>query len=254
MSATHHSIDMYPVHRVPITRPFIWLSEAWNDMFHHPAASLAYGWIVATFGALIIAYSRHPFYLALVIAAFLLVGPIITAGLCELSRRRDHGEEATFQASIEGLKHNRRALLQFATTLAAIAVVGFVLCASVLYSATGSIAPNFQSTIWGNVMTHLSSTQLLIYGLTFAVLSLIVFALSVVTVPMIIDRHVDANSAMRMSLRAALKDLPAMLMWAILVLGLVLVGYATWLLGMIIVLPLLGHATWYAYRDIVEEA
>ena len=85
-------------------------------------------------------------------------------------------------------------------------------------------------------------------------LSLIVFALSVVTVPMIIDRHVDANSAMRMSLRAALKDLPAMLMWAILVLGLVLAGYATWLLGMIIVLPLLGHATWFAYRDIVEEA
>jgi uncharacterized membrane protein len=59
---------------------------------------------------------------------------------------------------------------------------------------------------------------------------------------------------MRMSLRVAARDVPAMILWALLITGLVLAGFATWLLGMIVVFPLLGHATWFAYRDTVHEA
>ena len=83
MSATHHSIDMYPVHRVPASRPFVWLMQGWDDLWHHRAASLAYGVLVAAMGALILAYQRHPVYITAAMATFLLVGPIITAGLCE---------------------------------------------------------------------------------------------------------------------------------------------------------------------------
>jgi uncharacterized membrane protein len=71
---------------------------------------------------------------------------------------------------------------------------------------------------------------------------------------MLIDRHVDAATAIRMSLRVTARDFPAMLVWALLIVALVALGYVTWLLGMVVVLPLLGHATWHAYRDIVEEA
>jgi uncharacterized membrane protein len=78
--------------------------------------------------------------------------------------------------------------------------------------------------------------------------------MSVVTVPLIIDRLVDAPTAMRNSLRAVAKDWPGLLLWAAIIVGLVLVGFATWLLAMVVILPLLGHATWHAYRDIVEEA
>jgi len=72
-------------------------------------------------------------------------------------------------------------------------------------------------------------------------------------VPMIIDRHTEPGIAMRMSVRVAARDLPAMLIWAALIVSLVAFGFGTQLWGMIIVLPLLGHATWYAYRDIIEE-
>jgi uncharacterized membrane protein len=69
---------------------------------------------------------------------------------------------------------------------------------------------------------------------------------------MIVDRHVDATTAMRMSLRVTVRDLPAMLVWAALIVGLVFVGFATGLLAMVIIFPLLGHATWRAYRELVE--
>ena len=69
---------------------------------------------------------------------------------------------------------------------------------------------------------------------------------------MIVDRHVDAGTAIRMSLRVSWRDFPAMLVWAALIAGLVLFGFLTGLLGMILVFPLLGHATWRAYRELVE--
>lgn len=254
MATTHESIDMFPLHRVPVTRPFIWLSEGWDDLWHHPQASLAYGALTVLLGSLILAYDRHPVYIATTIAAFLLVGPIITAGICELSRSRDHGEETNFGHSLKSLRPRRSELMHFAETLLFIAVAGFGITALALYSTTGSIAPALESTLWGDVMAQLSRVQRTAYLLSCTGLAGVVFALSVVTVPMIIDRHVDAGTAMHMSLLAALRDFPAMLVWALLIIALVAFGFATKLIGMVLVLPLLGHATWNAYRDIVEEA
>ncbi len=254
MSATHHSIDMYPVHRVPASRPFVWLMQGWDDLWHHRAASLAYGVLVAAMGALILAYQRHPVYIIAAMAVFMLVGPIVTAGLCELSRARDHGEPATFQTSLHALGRSRRHLLAFGEVLAVIALLGCAIGALFRYTSTGTVAPNVQSTGWGDVMAQLSAAQVTTYMVTFGILSAVVFALSVVSVPMIIDRHVDAGTAMQMSLRVTQRDLPAMLVWAILIVALVGLGFATQLWGMIVVLPLLGHATWCAYRDMVEEA
>jgi uncharacterized membrane protein len=250
----HQSVEMYPTHQVPITQPFTWLSEAWRDMHHHRGASYAHGALVTGFGALILAYSGHPLYIAASIVGFLLVGPLIAAGLCELSRRRDHGETTSFQSSLLGLRSNRRNLLAFAGVLLLLSIVWFSLCGLFLYAISGSVAPPLGDTVWGGVMNHVTSLQLEVYALAFTLLSVVVFAMSVVTVPMIIDRHVDALTAILMSLRVTWKDFPAMLVWAGLVVGLVLIGYATWLVGMIIVFPLLGHATWHAYRDIVGEA
>ena len=80
MVTVHHPIETYPIHRVPATRPFIWLSQGWEDMLHHRAASMAYGAMVTVLGALILAYDRHPFYLAAITSAFLLVGPMTSPG------------------------------------------------------------------------------------------------------------------------------------------------------------------------------
>jgi uncharacterized membrane protein len=245
---------MYPVHRVPATRPFIWLSRGWDSMFHYRAPSLAYGVIVAGLGSLILAYDRHPLYIAATVCAFLVVGPVITAGLCELARARDHGEACDFQGSLQAMRRSRASLWAFAQVLLFVALGGFCMAALFLYASTGSIAPPIEATVWGDVLAHLSTLQRVTYITAFLILASAVFLLSVVSVPMIIDRHVDAGTAMRMSLRVAAQDKAAMLVWAALIMLLVAFGFGTRLLGMIMVFPLLGHATWYAYRDMVEEA
>lgn len=248
----HHSVDSYPVRHVPPSRPFVWLREGWDDLMHHRAASLAYGVLVSALGLFVLIYSRHPFVIAAAWIAFLLVGPILTAGCCELSRRRDYGEPSTFQDSLQPLSRHRVALLGVAQTLALIALVWFALSAGLYVSVVGEMAPSVTSTVWGGVFERLSTPQLLAYTGVGAVLCAITFALSVVTIPMIIDHHVDAATAMRVSARVALRELPTMLVWAALIVLLVLLGFATSLIAMLFVFPLLGHATWRAYRELVE--
>ena len=97
MAIAHQLFDSYSIRQVPLSRPFVWLKDGWNDLTHHRGASLAYGWLVATLGALVLAYNRHPLFIMVMIIGFLLVGPVLTAGLCELSRCRDEGDVADFQ-------------------------------------------------------------------------------------------------------------------------------------------------------------
>ncbi len=253
MAIVHQHDEILHIRSVPMTRPFIWLREGWEDLMHHRGASIAYGVLVSLLGALILAYGRHPFFLAAAASGFLLVGPILTAGLCELSRCQDQGERADFQSSLMPLQRNRSSLLGVAETLAIFAIIWFALSGAILAGMAGGVAPSLELTVWGDVMRHLSSTQLMAYTVAGGVLACVVFALSVVTVPMIIDRHVESREAMQMSLRVTLRDLPAMLVWAALIVGLVYLGFVTGLLGMVFIFPLLGHATWRAYRELVEH-
>jgi uncharacterized membrane protein len=252
MVTANHPIDTYPLHNVPLTRPFIWLVEGWGDLLHHRSASLAYGLLVSALGALILAYGRHPFFIAAVSAGFLLVGPILTAGLCELSRCRDEGAVADFQSSLLSLKRARASLFAVAETLVLLAVIWFALSGSLYLGLVGSVAPSIESTLWGDIAGQISSSQMIAYASVGFVLAALVFALSVVTIPMIVERHVNASTAMRMSLRVTLRDFPVMLVWATLIVGLVFIGFATGLLGMVVIFPLLGHATWRAYKELVD--
>ncbi len=253
MPVTHHESDDYPIRRVPPTRPFVWLIEAWDDLWHHRAASVAYGLIVTSLGALILAYERHPFYLAAVTSGFLLVGPILTAGLCELSRCRDRGEPTDFGTSLRALGRNRVRLLRFAEVLLLIGVVWFAASGILLQALTGAAGPSLASAVWGDVLRLLSQAQLLTYLAAGGSLALVVFALSVVTIPIIIDRHLNVGEAMRTSLRVFLRDFPALLVWGVLIVTLVAVGFATSLLLMIFIFPLLGHATWRVYRELLPD-
>lgn len=252
MIPTPEDTAPFSIHRVPLTRPFIWLDKGWDDLLHHRGASLAYGWLVSAFGALILAYERHPFFIAFIITVFLLVGPIMTAGLCELSRRQSIGDKADFSTSLSALRGHRHNLMVFANALLVVGLIWFIISSAIAYGATGSIAPSLEATVGGDVLRQISTTQLISYIASGGLLACLVFALSVVAVPMIVENNVDAKTAMRTSLKVALRDLPAMLVWAALIAALVAIGFATYLVGMIVIFPLLGHATWHAYKDLVH--
>jgi len=149
---------------------------------------------VASLGAVVLIFNRHPYMIAASLSGFLLVGPILTAGLCELSRRRDRGEACDFDTSLQALHHNRAGLFGFARRLLLISVVWFLLSSIILHFALGTIAPSLTETVWGDVLGKLSNTQLLAYLGLGAVLSAVVFAISVVSVPMILDLDADGNT------------------------------------------------------------
>jgi uncharacterized membrane protein len=253
-TATHlggHLVEQPPIISVSLTRPFVWLRKGWEDLSQSPRASLAYGLLVSVLGALLLGLLRHPYFIAASVTGFLLVGPLLTAGLCELSRRRAAGERADFETSLSALPRNRAALLRFSTGLLAIGALWFVVSILMLNLALGSAGPSVDQTIWGGVLDQMTTTQVMSYILVGGLLACVVFARSVVSVPLIIDRDADSETAVRTSMRVTLADLPAMIVWAALIVVLVGVGFATFLVGMVVVFPLLGHATWHAYRDLV---
>ncbi|MBB5014227.1 DUF2189 domain-containing protein [Rehaibacterium terrae] len=241
----------FEVRTVPALRPLDWVARGWEDFKQHRGPSLIYGLLVTGMGWLIFALTSHPYFIAAAVSGFLLIGPILATGLCELSRRRDRGEPASFDASLEGLTRNRSAMLDFAGALIGIGLIWYILSGFILRLALGNVAPEIGMTLWDNALAKLTLGQVVAYFAVGGALASLVLALALVSVPLILDRHATADAAMRTSVRATIANLPAVLVWGALLVGLIALGFATLLVGMLVIYPLLGHATWHAYRDLV---
>jgi len=239
------------VRRVPALQALEWLNRGWDDLVKIGSAGLAHGALIAILGAVLLMLgSTHLYLTAAAVSGYLLVGPIMTTGLCELARRREAGESQSFDDSLQAITRNPEGLMHFGGVLALIAILWFVLSAILLESVLSGSVPSLAVALWGG-SNLLTASQFLGYVGVGAVLAAVVFAVSVVAVPLIIDRHASASEAIRASLRATFSNLPAMFVWALLIVGLTAVGFLTLLIGMVVVAPLLGYATWHAYRDLV---
>ena len=239
------------IRRVPLRQPLEWLDRGWTDLKEIGSAGLAHGALIAILGAVLLMLGSTHFYLtAAAVTGYLLVGPVMTTGLCELARRREAKEPVGFDESLHGLTRNPDGLVHFGGVLALIAVLWFVLSAVLMQSVLNAPVPSLAVALWGGA-AEMSAGQLVGYIGCGATLAATVFVVSVVSVPLIIDRHASASDAIRASLRATAANLPAMLLWAVLIVTITALGFLTLLVGMVIVAPLLGYATWHAYRDLV---
>lgn len=239
------------VMHVPLLRPFTWLKRGWADMKR--PVSLAYGALIVAMGwTLLVFCGTHPYFIAAAISGFLLVGPAMSAGLCELSRRYSQGQPASFDDSLEGFGRNPSALIEFGVILAICAVVWFGISAVVLGTVFHVAAPSVSETLYRGFMDFTNRSQVLAYVAIGGILAASVFAVSVVAIPLIIDRHATAGEAMRASIHAVFANIPAMILWSALILILTVIGYAPFLGGLLFIAPLLGHATWHAYKDLIR--
>src|SRR5438132_1544247 len=230
------------IRRVPLLRSIEWLRRGWEDLRQLGWASVAHGALIAILGAVLLMLgSTHLYLIAAAVTGYLLVGPVMTTGACELSRRRAAHESLGFDESLQGLTRNPDGLMHFGGVLALIALSWFVLSAFLLQSVLNASVPSLAVALWGG-STEVDAAQILGYVGCGAVLAGIVFVMSVVAVPAIIDRHASASDAIRASLRATLFNLPAMLVWAVLIVALTVLGFVTLLVGMVFVAPLLGYA------------
>src|SRR5260221_965038 len=173
----------------------------------------------------------------------------MSAGLCELSRRYSLGQSTDFDDSLDGFKRNAPALFEFGVILAICAAVWFGISALILGTVFHIGAPDMSETLYRGFLDSTNRSQVLAYIAVGGVLATGLFAVSVVSIPLIIDRHATAGQAMRASVNAVFRNIPAMILWSGSILALTIIGYAPLLGGLLIIAPLLGHATWHAYRD-----
>ncbi|KRE15861.1 cytochrome C oxidase subunit I [Bosea sp. Root381] len=239
---------------LPASAAFDWLGAGMRDLFHNPLPSLVYGFAVFLISISIVwglFRLSLDYILFPALAGFMVVGPVLAIGLYQKSRDIGTGEPVSL----------RRMIFVRAASGGQVWYTGAILCllmlvwmraAVIIYALFFGLRP-FPG--FGDVLTMLISTSegwaMLLVGTAvgglFAAFS---FAISTFAIPMLLDERVDAFTAMGTSISMVWNNMPVMLAWGAIVLGLFALSVATGLLGLIVAFPLLGHATWHSYRAI----
>jgi uncharacterized membrane protein len=233
------------------------LRLGWEDFKAMPSHAIVLCVIYPVLGLvlfrMVLGYSVLPLLFPLA-AGFTLIGPFAALGLYELSRRRERGEQAAAWDAIQVLRApSFGAMLGLGVLLLALFVT-WIATADAIYIATFGHAPAASIPDFAaRVLTGPEGRSLIIVGcgvgFLFAVVALCV---SVVSFPLMLDRHASAIDAIRTSLRAVMKNPVAMAAWGLIVAALLVIGSLPFFVGLAVVLPVLGHATWYLYRKVVE--
>lgn len=247
--------DMPPVSKIPLEAPWKWLASGWKDMVRAPQVSIAYG-VVFTAISLFVFAGLYLFgwtsLLLPLIGGFLLVGPFMAVGLYETSRRLEEGEEVN---ASQVMKIGAESPGQLAYMGIFLLIIYFVWMEIALLLFMLFLGP--QSLQLANIVPTLLFTWnglgLLIIGTAAgALLATFVFAVTAVSIPLLMRRRVDFVTASLTSVQAVASNPAPMALWAVLIAGMMALASATMFLGMIIVFPLIGHATWHAYKDILR--
>jgi uncharacterized membrane protein len=250
------------VRKVSARQPYHWLVNGWHDVWRCPTVSLAHGVAVAVFGAALLIVARDHFWmLAGAFSGFLVVAPVLATGLYALSRALDRGEPADVSLLIRTWTvwgRNRRAdptsywcLVRFGLLLA-FAGTGWVLTSAAFITLFAPVPINNPADFLRYIVAAPDSYVFELWLVLGGVLAAPVFASSVVSMPMLLDRHVKPMEAVLTSWRVVQANPGPIAIWAGVLMLLTLVGFAAALFGLILIIPLLGHASWHAYRDLVD--
>lgn len=232
--------------------PFRWLLLGWRDLMAAKGISLFYG-VCFFLMALVLGavFRSKPEYAMSIASGCLLVGPFLAMGLYEVSRRREQGLTPELGASLTCWDTHLRSMGMLVLVLIVLEllwgraslVVFAVFFNTGMPSTTGVIRAIFNPENWEFLVVYL------VVGGMFAGL---VFSVAVVSIPMILDRDTDAISAAITSLQVVFGNTAVMLLWGALLTGLVVVALVPWGLGLLVIGPWLGHASWHAYRGSVR--
>ena len=253
-----------PVHTISWSQPLVWLSRALRDIANAPLMSMAHGLVLILIGAAILTVGHNRFWLmAGALSGFLVVGPLVATRLYCISRAIERGETANWnlirttwtqwQSCHDTGRGGYWCMVKFGALLA-LAATGWVLISASLITV---MSPVHVETLQ-DFMTHVvlaKDGQLFMQWMALgSFLAAPIFASSVVAMPLMLDRRVTVRQAVLTSWSVVLANPVPMALWAALIVLLTLLGLGSYLLGLLVVMPLLGHASWHAYRDLVDAS
>lgn len=239
-----------PLNPLDYAAPLRWLALGWRDFLHAPLIGLFYGACFMAMGWGLLAVFRHaPAYTLALSAGFLLMGPFLCLGLYHVSRQLALGAKPDFGQS----------LMAWDVRMGTLGIFGFVLlvlemlwgrASLIIFAVSFDGMPDFK----GSLSALLSPDNLnfiVAYVVVGALFAGLIFAVSVVSIPMILDRQTDAITAGLTSIRLVVSQPGVMLWWGFLLTLLVLLALLPWFAGLLVIGPITGHASWHAYRAAV---
>lgn len=230
--------------------PLRWLRLGWADFVRCPRIGLFYGLCFFLMGhALLAVFQAAPAYVLALSAGFLLMGPFLCLGLYDASRALQNGNRPSLRASLVAWRPTLGTMAIFAGVLLILEML-WGRSALVVFAVSFSTLPSAE-----NLLSQLLAPEnlefLISYTLVGGFFAGLIFVTSAISIPMILDRRVDAISAALTSVRASLQNPGVMLWWGALITLLVALAMLPLFLGLFVVGPVVGHATWHAYRQIV---
>jgi uncharacterized membrane protein len=243
------SIGLTELHRA--------LQRGWEDFKAVPSHAIILCIIYPVLGLMLAravhGYSVLPLLFPLA-AGFALLGPFAAIGLYEMSRRRERGEEATAWDALEFVRSpSFGAMLGLGVLLLALFVTWVAIAQALYIAAFGYAGATGLSDFAERVLTTPQGWWLIVVGCGVGFLfALVALCISVVSFPLMLDRHAGVGDAMVTSLRAVARNPVPMAAWGLIVAVLLVVGTLPAFLGLAVVIPLLGHATWHLYRETIE--
>ncbi|MDH5516327.1 MAG: DUF2189 domain-containing protein [Gammaproteobacteria bacterium] len=245
------------INQLDMSSPGKWLRAGWNDIKTTPVASLAYGTLFAAIGMLLVyAYSSSSHLVFAITTGFLLLGPFLAVGLYAISRNsQDTAKCETKMSFFKGIKSgcgNPDCIAMYALLLGII-TVAWVRLSAILAALffNSALLTSHDMSVMELLYSENSIGFLAMYVAIGAIIALFVFSISAISIPMIMDKEMDCITTSITSFKAVMKNKKPMLYWAVLIVVFTGIGMATLGLGLIITMPLIGHATWHAYRDLI---
>ncbi|CAA7622068.1 DUF2189 domain-containing protein [Magnetospirillum sp. SS-4] len=234
-----------------------WLGAGWRDMWRHPGLSLGFGALYAGIGATIYAILTAAAMGALLfplLAGFMLVGPLAAVFFYEISRRVENGEPVSLALVVAGVRRRLGQVGNMGLVLTILFMVWLLLGLMIFALFHPPGAPLSMDGFLVDVVLKVDSIGFLAVGaLVGGTLAVIAFSVSVFAMPMLLERDVGVVEAMLFSVHSVWRNWRGMVGWAATIAVITFFGMALAFLGMVVALPLVGHASWHAYRDVIGE-
>jgi uncharacterized membrane protein len=240
-----------PVRHVGWSSPLAWLALGWRDFARSPLAGLVHGAFVAIGGWVVLLVSlRYGWVAPGAFSGFVILGPILVTGLYEISRLLARGERAGLGDAVTAWRRGTKPLVRLGALLAVLGTL-WVATSAVLFMLFAKAPLRGPVEFLRYAVVEQGDLLFTLWAILGGLGVAIVFALTAVSPPLLLGREVSFRQALLTSARAVGENPGPMTLWALVILVGTSLSLATGMLGFLISVPVLGHASWHAYRDLV---